>query len=349
METIITLPALKTILHKNRTLLNTWFALEKQQNNALNSDVFAHYFIHITQNIMKNFQDDNEPLLEEMILTLYKNILYLCAKGFLGQKGKHPFFEEVFISICLKYPTFIYHFAKDFIPKLGNTIINLCHLLKNKVVEWCQLMIAFHKNIKDTATFFEIAFISAWINGLAHYRNHSLELLNLIDEKKFSSLFNLPPIEIKKKNYILKQMKMNPWLTPQNLLEDNNLTTAHLKNIGNYKALGGFFTKEPQVFLYQNKLMVKQNEIIYQLFADVYGASLIKETLDLKTTNNKIKSPIILTDSGELLFNQQKVNINKKLLFPISSYTYHHFTYCFTSIHSYKVFIIGINPGEKLA
>jgi len=337
----ITNPELIEVLKRNRKDLNDAFYYYKNYFSYIDEEYFlklfkkyAEYFAHI---ILRDYKHKNESFLSEKITQLYNFLLEVLAKNIFIRNDK---IENLFYNIIQNLCRLFIENSEDMMRKTINILINLSNVSDAVTTRWYMNIVKYKDVISSPEDYYRIGVISAWISGLANYREESIKILETLGEDKIIKIFN-------NKSPDLNMLKSNYWYTP---FSDKG--RIYFKTAGKFSGFGGEFNEPPVIRLYNDDVFVEIKESFYKLHFDFYGEyfeqiqkggfdSTIND-VDIKFTDEKI------VINNKYFFQYDKItSINDVVFFKfnrndIKSIVFFDNTLLYTLKNSFKIYFLGM-------
>ncbi len=161
----------------------------------------------------------------------------------------------------------------------SNVFSHLHSFGNEQPVKWLALMSKVLNQLDTHESLKEVGFVCAWMAGLAHFRELSVKQLETLSPPLVRALFDLSDgHDIK---FHLDKLKNNRWSKALPLLAQVNppLYTVELR-IGSCDLFGGEFPTPPKAFVVDEHLFIESGKFAWQLYADVFGSTLIPFDID---------------------------------------------------------------------
>lgn len=168
---------------------------------------------------------------------------------------------------------------------------------------WLTLMVQVSStSILDSPKMYQSAgFAAAWLSGLAHLRDPALKEVHSLPSDIVMSLFKIT--EPNKVDDFLTRLNENRWISTYDSHPSRLLTSSYQPQIrvGQNSHLGGDFPEPPTVYASENQLLVKSGSLVWRLYADAFGATMILAHLeDLTNLPDMANHPDILAGFSSL-------------------------------------------------
>lgn len=326
---------LAEIFSRNREYFNGAFLLSKSVNSSLDEETFLEYLKKIIEPLFNDFKTKDEKKLEDFVVVFYQNILEIYKINLLNNKGKYPFFENIFLKIIFKLKNLLFS-NPDFLSYLINVVYNVSIFLKEKSTLWEGYIYKLQEDI-DVENFKKYSLVAAWLSGFSFYRESALGYLTQIPYRYLEPIFCL---EEKKFNDKINYVKNNNW---NNFFTLENDPAKFVKKIeGGFSGFGGIFNSPPLIFLTNEGAIASDGENSFYIYYDCYGVMFQKTDFDRESAvlidNDK---DFKFSEDGKIFFRGNELDLEIKNIERISSFVSTKDALIFALADSHKVFIIG--------
>lgn len=284
--------ALQHYLTVERDYCNQMVASVRHQSQSLDTAEFTWFLSDCLDPLMAALDGRSNQETFPIALAGFKHGLELAALNWLKNDAKKELLQQLWsghyreiIAIVQQEP------AKTF-TQTGNLLSHLNALDPGHPQEWLTIMSRVTGVLEGHAQLTQTGLVCAWMAGLAHYRESALRQLTTLPETVARKLLELPDVRDLKQ--YLDELTKNRWLTVQSAANDNPVSTHGLKaRVGSCTLLGGDLPAPPEVFAGDGQFFVRSGDLVWQLYVDAYGSSLLPcDPNDLKrhmSTNNQAR------------------------------------------------------------
>ncbi|HPO48779.1 MAG TPA: hypothetical protein PLO89_00495 [Spirochaetota bacterium] len=332
---LINNPKLVEIFSRNREYFNGAFLLSKSANSSLDEETFLGYVKKIIEPLFNDLKMEDETKLEDFVVVFYQNILEIYKINLLNNKGKYPFFENIFLKIIFKLKNLLF-LNPDFLSFLINVVYNVSIFLREKSTLWAEYIYKLPEDI-DTENFKKYSLVAAWLSGFSFYRESALDYLTQIPYRYLEPIFCLGEKEFNDKINYVKNNNWNTFFT-----SENNPTRFVKKIEGGFSGFGGIFNSPPLVFLTKEGAIASDGENSFYIYYDCYGVMFQKTDFDgdsaILVENDK---DFKFNEGGNISFRNSHIDLEIENIESVSSFIATKDTLCFTLVDSHVVFIIG--------
>ena len=339
-------PILITLLKDNREKLNSLFSFYKFSYPVIEKEVIFFYIGFVIEPAFERENSRGKEELSLLLLTLYEKILELVGKNYLGNSGRYPFFENKFIQCIETSADRMFENPEAYISSVANAIFNIGNYDLAILEIWVAKFQKLTLKAKDNKELFLAGKVTAWVSGMAQYREASLEIMKSLDMELLQIILDNSNIKNINRERFIERLNGDPWLSPENAMKENSPPKKILiKRISGFTGFGGHFNKPPDVEYLDGNFIVSDNANSYVFYADVFGSFLQKisdETyLSLTSKKNDItNSNFKITKEGNIQNGKEAITY-----YPLVNYSNiasNEFTCCASSRYSHCVFVLGL-------
>lgn len=336
-------PALIEIFEKHRGRLNSLFSFYKQRTLGLDPEVFSDCLLALLEAARLPEHREGPRVLERLVLGLYEKALEICARGFWGNRGKYPGFEEGLLTLLARFPRMVAAQPGNCCAAFCNALLNIGTELGPGLQDWVYLLAGLPARPAGLVEWQRIGLVAAWRCGLAGYREKALEYSAALKPALFTYLLGLPGMTAAGQKQLLAALDADPWLDPG---EEAGETRALVKVLGGFSGFGGKFSTPPEVFRCPGGLIAFDSLQGYRITADCFGESLVP--VDTEKALEQVLPPaedLVLQKEGVVRRGDRTFPLAECYRLPAASWTSDGTTLCFTSARSHKVFVVGLSGG----
>lgn len=156
-------------------------------------------------------------------------------------------------------------------PALYNALHNIERFPGARPADWCERLGRAAAACPDAAAVLAAGQASAWLCGLAHYREGGLAALAALPPGAAAAVLGVPE---RKAPAIVRALKDDPWAPPDGS-EGRMLKVAH--KVGGFRGFGGPFLSPPILTFAAGVVYARQGDGVWRLHADRFGAALTRE------------------------------------------------------------------------
>lgn len=156
-------------------------------------------------------------------------------------------------------------------PALYNALHNLERFPGARPAEWAERLGRAAPACPDAAAVLAAGQASAWLCGMAHYRDGGLAALAVLPPKAAAAVLEVPERGV---GAAVRALQDDPW-APADGAEGRTIKVAH--RVGGFRGFGGPFLSPPVLKFAGGVIYARQGEGVWRLHADRFGAALTRE------------------------------------------------------------------------
>ena len=192
----------------------------------------------------------------------------------------------------------------------------------------------------DTAALLDCGKVLAWRAGMAHYRSGALDAAAKLPAALAIHALGLPgdtnPAAVQA---ALERLRTDPWLSPKGAAQASppQRRLQLLGKAGGFRGLAGPFLRPPIVWQHDGRLLTSDRETAWELFADRFGAILVRVEVDAVP---KANCKVNIDPTGEVTWGGQTGRFGE--LAAASSLASSDKTLAVTSAASHYIYLLAI-------
>lgn len=156
-------------------------------------------------------------------------------------------------------------------PALYNALHNIERFPGARPADWCARMARAAAACPDAAAVLAAGQASAWLCGMAHYREGGIAALASLPPAAAAAVLGLPE---RGATAAVRSLKDDPWAPPDGA-EGRMIKVAH--RVGGFRGFGGPFLSPPVLTYASGVIYARQGSGVWRLHADRFGAALTRE------------------------------------------------------------------------
>jgi len=293
--------ALKAYFQAERDACNQMVASVRHQYPNLNLDDLNWFLTDCLDPVVLTLDGQSNQITFHIAHVGFKYGLELASFNWLKSETKKALLFKVWNDLYPRVDSVLKESPSELFAGTSNSLNNILAFGEDKPNAWLDLMIKSCDEINSIEQFKIIGVVSAWLVGLAQYRDIALQKINELPDVVTRKLFKLS--DSHDLNYHFDQLKANRWFEPQQIKTNTTSTEISEKyRIGKCSFVGGDFPLPPKIFVEGDQLYVLSGTHIWRLYADSFGATLIPsdnlKPEDLKQIDQQISNTPKLLSLG---------------------------------------------------
>ncbi len=265
-------PVFKSFLQTERNQCNQLFASLRHQHPQIDAENFQLFLIRQLDPVVA-LLDQSGQSVGNFAMAGYQHGLDLAAKRWLGKGELADHVNQLWRDVIPQAIHWVSSNPQYWLNILANVLHRLHAHDSDSASRWINLMKQSAKECQSAEEFKKLGLITAWLAGLACYRQTALNALTEISDKLFSSISQ---IDFKNRTQIQQSLIDNRWLDFSTAMPDKQPKTLSLqKRFGNSTILNGEFAEPPKVWAHNNQLYITSANQLWLLFFDSFGEMLI--------------------------------------------------------------------------
>mgnify|MGYP003632084659 CR=1 FL=1 len=293
--------ALKAYFQAERDTCNQMVASVRHQYPNLNLDDFNWFLTDCLDPVVLSLDSQSNQITFHVAHAGFKYGLELACFNWLKSETKKAILFKVWNDLYPRVDSVLKESPSELFAGTSNSLNNILAFGEDKLNVWLDLMIKSCDEINSIEQFKIIGIVSAWLAGLAQYREIALQKINELPDVVTRKLFKLS--DSHDLNYHFDQLKTSRWFEPQQIKTSKTGTEIREKyRIGHCSLVGGDFPLPPNVFVEDDLLYVISDTHIWRLYADSFGATLIPsdnlQPEELKQIDQQISNNSALRSLG---------------------------------------------------
>jgi hypothetical protein len=292
-------------LARCRRELNARFLAARNANPKLDAEAFLEQVGSTLDPLARAVAAVYPERVEQAILALYDVLLELVGAQLLGNSACYPVLQDAWQQLLPVMPRLVALEPQRVAAAVSNALYNLATTSGARPEFWLDQMQQVAGECPNTAAFLNCGKVLAWRAGMAHYRAGALEAATKLPAALATRALGLPqdmtPTTVQ---IVLERLRTDPWLSPlgaaQASLPEGRLQL--LGKAGGFRGLVGPFLRPPIVWQQDGRLLTSDQEATWELFADRFGAVLMRVEVDkVPKANSNVK----VGRAGELTWGGQ--------------------------------------------
>lgn len=329
---------LADILKKNRTRYNTLFALARQTRPSLDGEMLGYYLLEVVQPVILELEQRHSGNIEPVTDALFENILNLMKTHRLGAGSRNPEFETCWKNAMTQLAEIFELNPNAIVNKITNALVTIFSVPDTRPLEWMARMVKIKPLIRDEEIFKKAGFVSAWMSGMAHYRDTALEILNALPDEMVSAMFPAIKNSGGTIREFVTELKNNPWKNPDAIVSAPEVL-KQVRAIGAFTGFGGLFPTPPTVTADSKGIIVRCRDRSWRLHADRYGHYL--QPINASSLERRSPAcPFEYYKNGTVFKGDRHTFIPE--LKDAASYAGNEHTFAVTSRCSHRVYVLAV-------
>jgi len=297
-------PLAQCLAHCRREL-NARFLAARNANPTLDAEAFLKHVGSKLDPIALAVAAVYPERVEQAILALYDVSLELVGTQLLGKGARYPVLQDAWHRLLPAMPRLVALEPQRVAAAVSNALYNLATTPGARPKFWLDQMQQVAGECPSTAALLDCGKVLAWRAGMAHYRAGALEVAAKLPAALAMQALGLPedtnPAAVQA---ALERLRDDPWLSPvgaaQASLPEGRLQL--LGKAGGFLGLAGPFLRPPIVWQQDGRLLTSDQEAAWELFADRFGAVLMRVEVDKVP---KANSDVKIGRAGEVTWGGQ--------------------------------------------
>lgn len=261
--------AFKQFLADERHSCNALFASVQQQYGHVDMDSFNQFLLELLDPCVARLAD-NHRAVGEFARAGYQHGLELASRRWLGASEYYPYIKRLWREVIVECIATVNSDPDFWLASLANALNQLHHQSEQAATQWLDLMAGLSSKCQSLDELQRISVISAWVSGLACYREAALHSLQDLRSELFIRVFHLP--ENADCAAIEKQLNEGPWFAPH---LGKPPAFSIQRRVGGAAFFEGEFSAPPRLIQHELSIYVKSGDSLWLLFADFFGQMLI--------------------------------------------------------------------------
>lgn len=313
MEGIITVPFARA-LESRREHFNAQFAHARKSLPGFDPEVFSEHLRNVVAPVIDAVHEKFPESVESVTETLFSLSLELIGKEFLGSSARYPAITEGWKILLPSLSNLLSGNPRIFAGAVTNALYNLSVAQNARPFEWIESMREIGVKCENISVFLDAGTVLAWRCGMAHYRKPALETCKKLNPELVCFALGVPSSkDAVYAGKMIDNLLADPWVRPSLALQNrNNKRKLNIvSSVSGFRGFGGHFLRPPEVVCADNVFYVSDGEMCWSLYADVFGAALIRsgetmpETRQTRKTNfNLDKNGKVTKESYEAVFTE---------------------------------------------
>lgn len=301
------------ILRKNRTALNQAFEWAKMRHPALSPEDGHTVVLDFVLPVFEKM-----PMQEAGLVDLFQAALNLWNRGILK---KYAVIGGAWQTLLPKLQTAFAASPKEVIAHIANAVYNLEYQRAGQGQAWVARLSHSRLETLSFVDFRRLGVVAAWRLGGIAYREVALAQLTELPVEALNEVMGFEVVPA-----VLVQYAETPWFNP-----DQSAPTD-LKAVGGFKGFGGVFTSLPQVVTFEDRLLAKDEQGVWEVQADAFGTQITRTSLPFPSGQSALLS------GGIIIVGDRKLRMKQ---FPqATSFAATSKTWAVTLPDSYHIFLM---------
>lgn len=293
--------ALKAYFQAERDTCNQMVASVRHQYPNLNLDDFKWFLTHCLDPLIVTLDGQSNQITFHVAHAGFQYGLELASLNWLKSESKKALLFKAWNDLYPRVDSLLSLSPGELFAGTSNSLNNILAFGEEKPNSWLDLMIKSCDEISSIEQFKITGVVSAWLAGLAQYREIALQKINELPDGVTRKLFKLS--DSHDLNFHFDQLKASRWFEPQQIKASTSGTEIREKyRIGKCSFVGGDFPLPPKIFVEDEQMYVFSDTHIWKLYADSFGATLIPsdnlQPEELKQIEQQISNNPKLTSLG---------------------------------------------------
>jgi hypothetical protein len=330
---------LATILRKNRPWCNGLFETARRTGGGLDPDSFLDSF----KEAVLPLYAVGEPA-AETVLSIYEAVCRLCARELLGAKTRYPLFGEYLNTILARFQGLLAMHAGELMQNVTAGICSALNFLGRDAKVWVNLLSSVPDTGIDLETFRRLGFVCAWVSGIAMYRDEALIECTRLPSSICAALFKTDVRDDSQRDRLIGLLRRNPWYNPGGDGGKSGSGMPVFRLAGGFTGFGGKLCQKPRLVTDAEGILATDGKKNYRLFADFFGASLVREDLPEEPRSRVDAGNGLAAADSLVTFRGKQYRIPVELCVPVRDIVSYHTTVAMSSTLSYRIIVAGF-PG----
>lgn len=290
------------------------------------------FIVPIVESVLAHVPSRGSRVLTE----LYDVSLELVSAGQFSDAGHSPALVRLWNSVLTQMPVAIAKEPRRIAGSLSNAVAYLSQAAPHCVDRWLDQMLRLTRDCTEPEEALSLGRFVAWTSGLAHGREAALALATRISKPLLLQALELPAstsdADLQRH---LTHLAHNPWFGSSKS-EDSNIQLV--STCGNFVGFDGPFANPPQVFALDGGLYAHDKVHCWQVFADRFGNSFLKQEATSTTESLKNASATI-SEKGMIQWSNESVH--RPDLADPTSQAFDGTTLAVTIATSYRIYLFA--------
>lgn len=266
--------SLQLFFKTERDNCNQMVASARHQSQLVDIDDFNWFLSHCLDPLMINFDGQSNQVSFPIAYAGFKHGLELTSLNWLKNDYKKEVVLNTWNELYNKAPKLVQGTPSKVFSETSNLISHLVSFGGEKPQNWLRLMSKISDDLDSNEALKGAGVVCAWMSGLAQFRELALQQLDSLSPRTVRILFNLT--DTHNLAFHLENLRSDRWGKANNSLSQSNPPPYTMeKRIGQCDLLGGEFPTPPKALVSAGQLFIKSGELAWQLYADLFGATLI--------------------------------------------------------------------------
>jgi hypothetical protein len=198
-------------------------------------------------------------------------------------------------------PALLAEDPRGFAGSITNALYHLCSTPGTRPDEWIAQLATLGPRCADAAQALRVGQVLAWRAGLSHYRQGALNIAAELPTELACAALGVPENAGLSLEEIITRLRADPWLHPARVGETASPRLTVVARVGAFRGFGGFFVRPPRVARIEGRLLVTDGEGVWELIADVFGATFHRAAVD-GSLPPEPHGPFYVDDSGVVTY-----------------------------------------------
>ena len=277
MEGLIT-GVLAASLARQRQRINARFAEIQVSGKPVEAADLANVLRESIAPTVDTLTNQPADVVDSVVWALVDGALQLLSKDLLGEKSRVPQLERAWRTLFPQIAPLIVADPVTVVGAISNAIITLDSVQGVRLDDWIAMQQKLARRAGTVESFLRCGQVTAWVCGMAHYRESALDVARKLPPELLAIVFGLaqPPADI---DSFFAKLGSNRWLTPAEAVAGTEPQPLRLvARVGGFRGFGGLFMRPPIVDVTGGRLVVSDGAGAWLLIADVFGSTFHKIT-----------------------------------------------------------------------
>jgi hypothetical protein len=290
--------AFAAALEERRSACNALFAHQRRLTPALTPETLFAFLRDPVAPIIAAVAEHAPERVGEVTAALYEFSLTVVGKELAARYAP---VAQGWRTLLGGLPALLAEDPRAFAGSVTNALYHLCSTPGTRPEEWIAQLGTLGSRCENVAQALRVGQVLAWRAGHSHYRRGALRVAAELPTELALAALGVPEATELLLEEVITRLRADPWLHPARVGETASPRLTVVARVGAFRGFGGFFVRPPRVARIEGRLLVTDGEGVWELIADVFGATFHRAAVDSGSPPGP-HGPFYVDDSGVVTY-----------------------------------------------